>query len=178
MTRFCLLPLLLVCVLLTGVRPARAQELLGPVRQAPEIPLVVGVELHGLGNYSERAVLSALGIEIGQPLRELQVREAFENFGIIVSEPPRILQGDGGVVLDITLQELEVDPDVRFIGVEEFSVEKVREWAGLGNARGSTSTRRIASRTASSGATPSRGSCSARWVGSRGNRNPARWCAT
>lgn len=93
----------------------------------------MGVDIQGLSSYSEHSILSALGITLQQPLRDLRVREAFETFGIVVTEPVRLEAAEGGVIMHIKIAEVAVDPEVQFLGVDAVSIDKVREWAGLGN---------------------------------------------
>ncbi|HPF14474.1 MAG TPA: BamA/TamA family outer membrane protein [Planctomycetota bacterium] len=113
--------------------PGMARQALAPQDGPPETPLVVGVDIQGLSSYSEHSILSALGITLQQPLRDLRVREAFETFGIVVTEPVRLEAAEGGVIMHIKIAEVAVDPEVQFLGVDAVSIDKVREWAGLGN---------------------------------------------
>ncbi len=108
----------------TGEEPAARSA------QERALPIVVGVEIVGLKSYSERTVLGALGVKIGEPISKLRVREAFKTFGIEVRKPS-LEAAPGGVILKLEVVELEVDPEAVFIGNEEYKLEKIREWAGL-----------------------------------------------
>ncbi len=111
-----------------GARRALAQEL--PADQAP---ILVAVEMNELRSAGEQSVLRALGLEVGKPLRPLRVQEAFDLYGIVVGpDRPYYESVDGGVKLVLRVSEMPRDPEVQFLGVASVSMEKVREWANLG----------------------------------------------
>ncbi|MDF1837519.1 MAG: outer membrane protein assembly factor BamA [Planctomycetota bacterium] len=110
---------------------ASAQTAQNPFGTTKELPTVVGVEVNGLRSYSESTVLGALGVKVGGPVSKLRVRNAFETFGIEV-RASEFKAAPGGVILVMEVSELEVDPEALFIGNEEFKLEKIREWAGMG----------------------------------------------
>lgn len=118
--------------LLVPQAPAQtATDPFGTAQGTKELPTVVGVEVNGLRSYSESTVLGALGVRVGSPVSHLRVRNAFETFGIEVRHS-EFKAAPGGVILVLVVSELEVDPEAVFIGHEEFTLEKIREWAGMG----------------------------------------------
>ena len=132
--RWLALVLVLLCAFSAGSQ-AHAQTVedpFGAASQGKELPIVVGVEVNGLRSYSERTVLKALGVQVGQPVAKLRVRNAFETFGIEVRQS-NFKAAPGGVILVLQVAELDVDPEAIFIGHDEYKIEKIREWAGMGD---------------------------------------------
>ncbi len=131
--RWLSLAVVLLCGLaLTSETSAQTvQDPFGENAQGRELPILVGVEIKGLKSYSERTVLGALGIKVGAPVSKMNLRNAFKTFGVEVRDS-RFRAAPGGVILELDVVEMEVDPEAIFIGNGEYNLKKIREWAGLG----------------------------------------------
>jgi outer membrane protein insertion porin family len=128
------LALFLLCsmALPSAAQAQTAQDPFGTAAQEKELPIVVGVEVNGLRSYSEESVLGILGVKLNAPVSPLRVREAFETFGIKVLNS-NFKAAPGGVILELEVVELVVDPQAIFIGYTEYKLEKIKEWAGMGD---------------------------------------------
>ncbi|MCA8981627.1 MAG: BamA/TamA family outer membrane protein [Planctomycetes bacterium] len=109
--------------------PARAQD----GGQEQRMPTVVGIEVTGEDRYAEDRLIAALGQRVGRPLdRELVERgitylwEAFKVRAEVLERA-----AEGGIELQLIVQEMPVDLEPRFIGYDGVKLKDLREWAGL-----------------------------------------------
>jgi outer membrane protein insertion porin family len=95
-------------------------------------PILVSVEFEGLVTYKKPSIMRALGLEIGKHVQPLDVRNAFEAFGLY-TKLGVFEYVEGGVRLTLPVVELPSDIEPRFIGNDSFSLSKIVEWAGIGD---------------------------------------------
>lgn len=114
------------CVLLPL---GRAQD------SAPEdrMPIVVGIEVTGEDRYAEDRLVAALGQRVGRPLDRALVERGitylWEAFKVRAEVVER--SAEGGIELQLIVQEMPVDLEPRFIGYDGVKLKDLREWAGL-----------------------------------------------
>lgn len=95
-------------------------------------PILVDVQFDGLTSYSKESVMRALGLVIGERMQPLDVRSAFEAFGLFIKLG--VFENvEGGVRLTLPVVELPSDIEPRFIGNDSYSLDKIVEWAGIGD---------------------------------------------
>lgn len=126
-----------VCqLLILGLLPLAALTPLSAAQSVPtpitDEPILVEVQFEGLSSYSKESVMRALGLVIGERVQPLDVRNAFDAFGLYIKLG--VFENvEGGVRLTLPVVELPSDIEPRFIGNESYGLEKIVEWAGIGD---------------------------------------------
>jgi len=96
-------------------------------------PSVLGVQVIGNRRFTEAQLITALGQPIGAPLSEARVEEGirtlWRDFHVHADVDYRPVTG--GVELRLTVEEMAVDLEPRFVGMVGVSTEEVHEWAGV-----------------------------------------------
>ena len=122
--------LILALLPLAALTPSsRGQALATPV---VDDPILVSVEFEGLTSYSKESVMRSLGLVIGERMKPLDVRRAFDAFGLYI-KLGTFVNVEGGVHLTLPVVELPLDIEPRFIGNESYKQSKMEEWAGIGD---------------------------------------------
>ncbi|HED64389.1 MAG TPA: hypothetical protein ENJ09_02425 [Planctomycetes bacterium] len=98
--------------------------------------VVRNIEVVGNQRYTARQMISALGVQVGQPLDPEEVdrgiRSLFETFHVRAELQQRpSTDPSGGVDLRLVVEELPFDLRPRFIGNVDISDSDLLEWAGL-----------------------------------------------
>lgn len=137
---------LLACVLALG--PALAQDPAvtasgaaqdeGPKTEptAPERPKVLSIEVEGQRRYTATQLSDALGQKIGQPLDadviSRGLKTLWQAFHVRVDHV-QYREVEGGVEVRLSVTELPVDLEPRFVGNAEIDTDTLRKWALLGD---------------------------------------------
>lgn len=97
------------------------------------MPTVVGIEVTGEDRYAEDRLIAALGQRVGRPLDrdliERGITYLWEAFKVRAEVLERA--AEGGIELQLIVQEMPVDLEPRFIGYDGVKLKDLREWAGL-----------------------------------------------
>jgi len=105
-----------------------------PGAQAKPGPTLIGIVIVGRRRYTEEQIIAALGVRVGQPYDPLAVQKGqdtlWQAFNARVSKVD-LREAAGGVELQITLEEMNVDLEPRFVGYKEMDLEDLKRWALL-----------------------------------------------
>lgn len=120
----------LVLVLLAAfaaLGTARAQETGTP----PELPRVQGIVVEGERRYTEAQIIGVLGQRVGQPLDPLALDNGLKRLWVSFHVRGVAARRDvpGGIELIITVEEMTVDREPRFIGNDGVDEKTLRKWA-------------------------------------------------
>ncbi|MCY2958733.1 MAG: BamA/TamA family outer membrane protein [Planctomycetota bacterium] len=114
-----------------------------PVVPAPELPKagtqgkrnppLVGVAVEGQRRYTESQIVAALGVRIGEPYDPEAVAKGIDTLWRAFHSKARadLREVAGGVELRITVEEMNVDLEPRFVGYHEMDLEDLKRWALL-----------------------------------------------
>lgn len=106
-----------------------------PAASASEVPTkpVVAIEVVGAHRYTESQLVSALGVEIGKPLDPVAIDRGTNTLwdAFRVSVTVRTRETDGGTILQLSVVEMNVDLEPRFVGNSDVDVDKLKKWAQL-----------------------------------------------
>ncbi len=126
---------ILVVGLVSSSGDASARQLRPGAQAEWDRPLVMDVEVSGLTAHDAEQVVARLGIRRGQPIpRSInQAQKAlWEDFRILIARDGYLFEEmEGGVRVRLRFLESPVDLDPRFVGNNNFDVERLREWAEL-----------------------------------------------
>jgi outer membrane protein insertion porin family len=118
------------CALLAAA--ASAQQPSGPPAAAQE-PVVVGMLIEGERRYTEAQIAAALGQRLGAPLDREAVKRGVDvlwrTFHTRAEVSERAVPG--GVELRVSVEEMNVDLEPRFVGNAEIDLETLQRWAQL-----------------------------------------------
>ncbi len=105
-----------------------------PAAQARPQPTLVGIVIVGRRRYTEEQIIAALGVRVGQPYDPAAVAKGqdtlWQAFNARVSRV-ELREAAGGVELQVTLEEMNVDLEPRFVGYKEMDIEDLKRWALL-----------------------------------------------
>jgi len=102
-------------------------------------PIVVGIDVEGLRLNDPERIAARLGLRVGEPLPTRGVfrqREGalYDDFKIVVAPNGYALEEvEGGVIAHLVLVEFPYDLDPQFVGNTKFDVDRLREWANIGD---------------------------------------------
>ncbi len=115
--------------LLGALLPARAQE----GAPAAELPLVQGIVVEGERRYTEAQIAGVLGQKVGSPFDPAALDQGIRRLGSAFQVRALVARRDvpGGVELLVSVEELPVDREPRFIGNEAIKESELRKWALL-----------------------------------------------
>ena len=115
--------------LLGALLPARAQE----GAPAAELPLVQGIVVEGERRYTEAQIAGVLGQKVGSPFDPAALDQGIRRLGSAFQVRALVARRDvpGGVELLVSVEELPVDREPRFVGNEAIKESKLRTWALL-----------------------------------------------
>lgn len=110
-----------------------------PAQERPEARAIVrSIRVEGNRRYTDQQIISAYGQRIGEPLLDAEASRAgiellLKSFRVRVFADFRPLgpRLEDGVELRLTVSELSVDLEPRFIGNVEVDRDDLLEWAGL-----------------------------------------------
>ncbi|MFM7295626.1 MAG: outer membrane protein assembly factor, partial [Planctomycetota bacterium] len=108
---------------------ARAQE----GAPAPELPVVQGIVVEGERRYTEAQIAGVLGQKVGAPLDPAALDQGIRRLGSTFQVRALVSRRDvpGGIELFVSVEELPVDREPRFVGNEAIDEAKLRQWALL-----------------------------------------------
>lgn len=117
---------------------ARAQSIPGapesaPARPQATLPIVKAIVVEGQERYTPDQISAVIGQKIGAPFDPVAANAGLKRLWVsfrVIGRLSRV-DVDGGVELRVSVQELPVDRDPRFIGNIEISEKKLREWSLL-----------------------------------------------
>jgi len=122
---------------IVSARPATVQEGQDrpPAAQTQEAPVVVGIRVQGRKRYSEQQLLEALGQKIGAKLDMDAVDAGLDTLWKVFKVRAQVRQRPavGGIELELTVVEMPVDLEPRFVGNVEVDLETLRKWTQLGD---------------------------------------------
>ncbi len=99
----------------------------------PPEEIVKAIHVLGAKRYSEARLIDALGQKIGEPLDRTQVdrgiKTLWQSFHVRANTSKRAVEG--GVELQLTVEELPSDLEPRFIGNDGIDEKTIKQWAGL-----------------------------------------------
>lgn len=126
---------LAIAALLAFAAPAIAQED-GPPKpspQAKQAPKLLSVTVEGQRRYTESQIVSALGVRVGQPYDAEAVAKGIDTLWRAFHTKARadLRQAPGGVELRISVEEMNVDLEPRFVGYHEMDLDDLKRWALL-----------------------------------------------
>ncbi len=108
---------------------------LGLEPQGARGEIVESIRVEGLDHTPEQSVISALGLELGEPYDRAKVDEGmhslWRSFKIIVLNFSQVEREGGGIDVIVRVREQPVDYEPRFVGQEGISTAKILEWADL-----------------------------------------------
>lgn len=109
---------------------------LGRAQEAPEedrMPTVVGIQVTGEDRFAEDRLIAALGQKVGRPLDRVLIERGITYLWEAFKVRAEVLEraAEGGVELQLIVQEMPVDLEPRFIGYDGVKLKDLREWAGL-----------------------------------------------
>ncbi len=109
--------------------PAHAQEG-APVA---ELPLVQGLVVEGERRYTDAQIVGVLGQKVGSPFDPAALDQGIRRLGTAFQVRALVARRDvpGGVELLVSVEELPVDREPRFVGNEAIKESKLRTWALL-----------------------------------------------
>lgn len=115
--------------------PAPApQEPVPAARPPRDRPTVLAIEVEGERRYTEQQLRDALGQRVGAPIDPTAIEQGLQvlwkAFRVRASVAER--QAEGGIVLVLSVVEISVDLEPRFVGNAEIDEETLRRWAQLG----------------------------------------------
>ncbi len=116
--------------------PAQPQgQAQAPAQQLPPMPTVVSIRVEGQHRYMPQQLIDALGQKIGDKFDGNATDAGLETLwkvfkvrGVLRQRPV-----EGGVELVLTIVEMPVDLEPRFVGNVDMDVETLRKWAQLGD---------------------------------------------
>lgn len=115
--------------LLGALFPAHAQE----GAPAAELPVVRGIVVEGERRYTEAQIAGVLGQKVGSPFDPAALDQGIRRLGSAFQVRALVARRDvpGGVELLVSVEELPVDREPRFVGNEAIEESKLRTWALL-----------------------------------------------
>jgi len=121
-----------VLALLPFAPQAAAQDAPQGPAQAPQFR-VLAIHVEGNRRFTNEQLITALGQEVGGELSETRIDEGIKTLwrDFHVHSKVRFRSVDGGVELQLIVQEMPVDLEPRFLGNVEEDDEQVHEWAGV-----------------------------------------------
>lgn len=125
----------LMCVLVATVsaqEPAAATQ--EPAEPQKPRPTVIAIEVDGERRYTEQQLVDALGQRVGAPLDTDVVsrglKTLWQAFHVRVDRV-QVQEVSGGVKLRMSVDEMPVDLEPRFVGNAEVDTDTLRKWAVL-----------------------------------------------
>lgn len=102
-------------------------------RQGRPAPTLVNVVVEGQRRYTEAQIVAALGVKVGEPYSPEAVAKGIETLMLAFHAKSRadLRETPGGVELRITVEEMNVDLEPRFVGYHEMDLEDLKRWALL-----------------------------------------------
>lgn len=104
-----------------------------PKPRATQAPLVTKIYVVGARRYKEAELVSALGQKVGAPLDPIVVQNGLRALQSSFHVRAQVDQrpADGGVELRLSVEEMNVDLEPRFVGNAEIDLETLRKWGLL-----------------------------------------------
>lgn len=96
-------------------------------------PVIVGIFVEGQRRYTEAQIVSALAVRVGEPYDPVAVAKGMDTLMQAFHAKSRIDVRDapGGVEVRVTVEEMNVDLEPRFVGYHEMDLDDLRRWALL-----------------------------------------------
>jgi outer membrane protein insertion porin family len=129
-------------LLIAAIAPAsaagqdqEAKELPAPTTQRDELPTVVGIRVEGAKRYTPQQLIDALGQKAGTRLDPDAIDTGLDTLWKVFRVRALVRQRkvEGGIELELRVQEMPVDLEPRFVGNVDIDVETLRKWAQLGD---------------------------------------------
>lgn len=128
----------LFCAALASAPAVAQDDLVGPpappeAAAQDRMPTVVAIGVVGEERYTEDRLIAALGQRVGRPLDRALVERGITYLWEAFKVRAEVLEraAEGGVELQLVVQEMPVDLEPRFIGYDGVKLKDLREWAGL-----------------------------------------------
>jgi len=112
---------------------AEAQEAPKPAAQGQRAPPLVSVVVEGQRRYTQAQIVAALGVRVGEPYDSGAVAKGIDTLWRAFHAKARadLREVPGGFELRISVEEMNVDLEPRFVGYHEMDLEDLKRWALL-----------------------------------------------
>lgn len=105
----------------------------GSAQRQPELPAVMGILVEGEQRYTEAQLIGVLGQKLGQPFDPAALDQGIRRLGTAFHVRASVSRRDvpGGIELTVSVEEMPVDREPRFVGNDAIDEAKLRKWALL-----------------------------------------------